>query len=116
MQPFVPHTDSVQLMSVDAMPGPDELKSIFKSYFINQNITDQLIKAFIDFNSWAKDKKNAPYTGKNLSIFIKKLAILTEQAPGKVFSTIKYLVANDTLNLPIDYLVVLNWRNAQKLN
>jgi len=114
-EPYVPEKDSEKMVQSGSMPGRDEIKSLFKEYFQGQNITPQVIQAFMDFNAWAKDVKNQPIKIAKLPYFIKDLAKLTELSIGKVFSTLKYMKAKDTLTLPVDYFIVRDWSNIQNI-
>ena len=112
-QPYVPNKTVTQLIGIDGLPQEKEVREAFESYFKGQNITDNLINFFMNFNKWLQDNLHKVIAGKDLYKFIKELAKLTDLAPGKVFSTLKYLAATKSIVLPPDYSPILNWSKKQ---
>ncbi len=112
-QPYVPNKTATQLIGINGLPQEKEVREAFESYFKGQNITDNLIVFFMNFNRWSQDNLHKVIAGKDLYKFIKELAKLTELYPGKVFSALKYLVNNKTITLPPDYTPILNWSKKQ---
>jgi len=113
-RPYVVENDSSQGMLNLGLPTALEIKSNFQNYFKGQTISDKLITTFQEYNSYCKDNpKLKPFMGNNLSRFLKELAKITETFPGKVFTALKYLTANETTELPLDYSVILTWYQNQ---
>ena len=111
--PFVPSQEQVLLMGIAQLPSAQNVKAVFQHYFKNQEISDNLINLFLSFNLWSKDNMKFVFASKSLQKFVKELSILTEKQPGKVFTTLKYLGTTKSIELPLDYSIILTYIKNQ---
>ncbi|MBN2663330.1 MAG: hypothetical protein JXR68_06745 [Bacteroidales bacterium] len=107
--PFVPNKEAIQLIGIAALPTEQEIEAVLKTYFKNQYISENLVKLFVAFLEWSKDKKNFVFSGKTLQKFIKELSVLCDYHAPKAFSVLKYLGATETIELPLNYSIVLTF-------